>query len=55
MVKKPLKDAVKIRCRFCSIQDECNRKERKERYEDSGVVTYCQITPDTKKRKKKKK
>lgn len=49
-----LEEAIKIRCRHCSIQETCRRKARKERYEDSGIVTYCTLTPDRKKKRKKK-
>lgn len=47
-------EAVKLRCRHCSVKETCSRKERKENYENSGIVTYCAITPDKKKRKKRR-
>lgn len=53
-------NAVKIKCQFCDIADTCNRRQRKEKYEDSGMVTRCTLTPNRpgasrKKRKRAKK
>lgn len=53
-------DAVKIKCRYCDIADICHRRQSKEQYEETGLVTRCTMTPNRpgagrKKRKKSKK
>ena len=53
-------NAIKIKCQFCELADACNRRQRKEKYESTGMVTRCIITPNRpgasrKKRKKAKK
>ncbi len=45
--------AVRIRCRYCDLYESCIRRERKEAIEKAGTMTYCAITPNKKKRKKK--
>ena len=39
-------EAVRIRCRYCDIRESCDRRERKESYEEQGLFTYCAITPN---------
>lgn len=45
---------VKILCRFCDIRDTCRRRANKEKYEESGWITRCTITPNRPKKKKLK-
>lgn len=53
----PIDQAVKIKCRYCDLADICHRRETKEKYEETGMVTKCIITPNRpgEKRKKRKK
>lgn len=53
----PLDDAVKIKCCYCELKDECNRRKQKEKYEQAGWITRCSISPNRPgvKRKKRKK
>jgi hypothetical protein len=56
----PVDQAVKIKCRYCDIADICHRRPAKEKYEETGMLTRCTITPNRpgakrKKRKKSKK
>jgi hypothetical protein len=46
---------VMIRCRYCDIKDACNLREKKEKFEDKGFVTYCPFTPNRPGKKKKRK
>lgn len=53
-------EAVKIKCQYCDIADICHRRPLKEKYEATGLVTRCTMTPNRpgenrKKRKKAKK
>lgn len=53
-------NAVKIKCQFCDVADICRRRQQKEKYEASGMVTRCTLTPNRpganrKKRKRAKK
>ena len=52
--------AVKIKCCFCELKDECNCRAQKEKYEEAGWTTRCTVTPNRpgakrKSRKKRKK
>jgi hypothetical protein len=33
-------EPIKLKCQFCALQSECQRKERKEKYDES-MTTYC--------------
>lgn len=46
--------AVKIKCCYCDIKEECKFRARKENDENKGIVTYCTQTPNTVGKKKKK-
>lgn len=53
-------NAVKIKCLYCEIADICHLRESKEKYEETGMITRCIVTPNRpgeqrKKRKKKSK
>lgn len=52
-IQKAAQQAMRIRCRYCDIKDTCTRRERKESYENRGIMTYCTLTPNRFKKKKK--
>ena len=56
-LKKPsaLDNAVKIKCCYCEINETCIRRNRKEDYEEKGMMSYCQVTPNRPQSFKKKK
>lgn len=43
--------AVKIKCCYCDIKDDCKHRESKERTEKKGIVTLCCMTPNIPKAK----
>lgn len=47
-------NAVKIKCCYCDANETCVHRLRKEGYEKKGVMTMCVMTPNTKKKKRKK-
>lgn len=53
----PVEQAVKIKCRYCDLAEICTLRPRKEKYEETGLVTRCIVTPNRpgEKRKKRKK
>lgn len=53
-MKKLIKESKKIRCRFCDIKDTCRTRAYKENSEKMGINTYCSLTPNKKKSKKRK-
>lgn len=53
--KKDLRTkAVKIKCCYCDIKNDCKIKARKEKSENKGCTTYCLLTPNIPKKQKKK-
>ena len=44
--------AVKIKCSYCSLAESCNFRENKERDENRGIITWCTLSPNKKKKKK---
>lgn len=53
-IKELYKKAVKIRCFRCDDKESCPYRKNKEKSEQMGIVTYCTMTPNKKKRKVKK-
>lgn len=47
--------AVKIKCCHCDLAAECQFRERKERDENKGIITWCTLSPNKRKKKAKKK
>jgi hypothetical protein len=45
--------AVRIRCRYCDIKDECPVRTKKESYENENWMTRCSLTPNRPGKKKK--
>ncbi|SID29296.1 Uncharacterised protein [Mycobacteroides abscessus subsp. abscessus] len=33
----------RLLCRFCKLKNNCDRKDRKEKYEQAGFGAYCLI------------
>jgi hypothetical protein len=52
-LRKTADDAMRIRCRYCDIKETCLKRATKEASEEKGIITYCAITPNKKKRRKK--
>lgn len=48
------KKAVKIKCCYCNIKEDCKFRKRKEESENKGISTLCTITPNIIVKKKKK-
>lgn len=46
--------AVKIKCCYCDAKETCKVRERKEKDENKGIMTWCTMTPNKKDKKKKK-
>lgn len=46
-----IENSVKIKCCYCDVAETCKFKERKESTEKMGIVTYCSMTPNRKKKK----
>lgn len=44
-------NSVKIKCCYCDAGETCKFRERKESTEKMGIMTYCAITPNRKKKK----
>lgn len=34
-------EPIKLRCQDCVLKAECQRRERKEKYDTTGMTTYC--------------
>lgn len=52
------KDAIRIKCCYCELKEECTRRIHKEREERHGLTTYCTLTtnrPQSRKKKRSKK
>lgn len=49
------KSAKRLKCCYCEAQESCIYKARKERDEERGLMTFCTMTPNEAKKKKKKK
>ncbi len=47
--------SIKLKCCYCELSGKCDRQAYKEDSEKRGFKTYCNITPNIKKSKKKKK
>ena len=53
-LRKTADEATLIRCRYCAIKDDCSRRDSKETMEAKGILTFCAITPNKGKKKRKK-
>lgn len=34
-------ELTRLKCKDCALQSKCLRKERKEKYDEAGWITYC--------------
>ena len=47
------KNATKILCKYCDLNDNCRRRTNKERDEEKGLMTRCLLSPNKKVKKAK--
>lgn len=40
------KNSVKIKCQYCDIKDTCTHRNLKEKSEQMGIKTFCNLTPN---------
>lgn len=53
-MKYLMDNGVKIKCMFCDIKNNCKTRVNKEKSEALGIITYCTLTPNRPKKRKKK-
>lgn len=53
-IKAMYENAVKIECRFCDLSGKCKFQLGKEQSQAMGMMTYCTLTPNKPKKKKRK-
>ncbi|WP_422661770.1 hypothetical protein ACK8P5_25790 (plasmid) [Paenibacillus sp. EC2-1] len=53
--RQDVEQATRIKCRWCDLAETCDKRARKEKYENAGWSTRCTMTPKRAKKKKKKK
>lgn len=49
--KLMVENSVKIKCCYCDLAESCSYRPRKESTEKMGIMTYCSMTPNKKKKK----
>lgn len=54
-MSKLMQESVKIKCCYCDIKDGCKYRKNKEKSEEMGFITYCNMTPNVPKSAKKNK
>lgn len=53
-LKESYEKAIKIKCCYCELNNNCDKQRYKENSEKLGFTTYCTLTPNIPKKQKKK-